>query len=182
MKKLLVSIVILLCVMSVPVPAQASTTIRYTTKTVALKDKANGKTIRKVKANTKMRINKTGKVWARVKYKSKEYAVKKKYLNKQNSPKRYTAAYFRKAGRINWRGCSFTYYSQRVLPGGGLRIPGRHVDKRGFVCDKDGYIVIASTVNMKKKHAVVATPFGKFGKVYDCGAGSSKWRDVYVAW
>ena len=182
MKRIIKGLLIITAAALIMGASAEASSVRYTTQAVALKDKAGGKTIRKVKANARLTVRVAGKKWARVTYKGQEYAVVKKYLNKQNSPKKYTATYFRKAGRINWHGCSFTWYSQRVLPGGGLNIPGRHVDKRGFVCDKDGYIVIASTVNMKKKHAVVATPFGKFGKVYDCGAGSSKWRDCYVAW
>lgn len=155
---------------------EAKTIIRYTTQTVKL-----SKAI-KIKRNTKVELIKQGKTRSLIEYKGKPYVTKTKWLHKEKSPRKYTPKQFRWGGIIRWHGCTFTYYSQRVLPGGGLKIPGRHVDKRGFVCDKDGYIVIASTVNMKKKHAVVATPFGKFGKVYDCGAGSSRWRDVYVAW
>ena len=47
----------------------------------------------------------------------------------------------RSAGIVHANGYTFSWYSQRVLPGGGLNIPGRHVDSRGFVCDGDGYIV-----------------------------------------
>ena len=52
-----------------------------------------------------------------------------------------------------------------------------------LVCggDRDGYICVASTIPMKVKGAIVPTPFGKFGKCYDCGAGSNKWRDIYVS-
>lgn len=156
--------------------AKTKTTYRYTTQTVKL---AKGVT---VKRNTRVKLLDKGKTRSLIEYKGKPYVTKTKWLHKEKSPRKYTPKQFRWGGIIRWHGCTFTYYSQRVLPGGGLQIPGRHVDKRGFVCDKDGYIVIASTVNMKKKHAVVATPFGKFGKVYDCGAGSSKWRDCFVAW
>ena len=37
-----------------------------------------------------------------------------------------------------------TYYSQKVLPGGGLAIPGRHIASDGTIRDKDNYIVVAS--------------------------------------
>ena len=73
-------------------------------------------------------------------------------------------------------------YLQRILPGYSLKIPGRHLDSEGFVCDKDDYIVVAVTPALKKQKAIVPTPFGKYAKVYDCGEGGSAWRDVYVAW
>ena len=161
--------------------ADAKTLTRYTTQTVTLRDSRNGKAIRTIKRNTKVKLIRSAKVWARVTYKNKLYKVKKRYLCESRSPKKYTAAYFRRAGVIRWGGVKWTYYSQRLLPGTGLKIPGRHVDSQGFVCDKDDYIVIAVTPAMRKARAIVPTPFGKFGKVYDCGAGGSAWRDVYTA-
>lgn len=79
-------------------------------------------------------------------------------------------------GVINWRGYKFTYYSQSVLPGGGLRIPGRHINANGYVADKDGYIVLA---NDSPKGTVIATPFGAPGKVYDRGTYGNHY-DVYT--
>lgn len=162
--------------------AQAKELTRYTTQTVTLRDSRNGKALTTVKRNTKVKQIKAGKVWARVKYKGKLYKVKKRYLCESRSPKKYTSDYFRRAGVIRWGGVKWTYYSQRLLPGTRLKIPGRHVDSQGFVCDKDDYIVIAVTPAMRKARAIVPTPFGKYGKVYDCGAGGSAWRDCFVAW
>lgn len=79
-------------------------------------------------------------------------------------------------GVINWSGYRFTYYSQRVLPGGGLNIPGRHINSAGFVADKDGYIVLA---NSAPKGTVINTPFGYKGKVYDRGTYGNHF-DVYT--
>ena len=79
-------------------------------------------------------------------------------------------------GVINWNGYKFTYYSQSVLPGGGLRIPGRHVNADGYVADKDGYIVLA---NDAPKGTVIPTPFGYMGKVYDRGTYGNHF-DVYT--
>lgn len=63
-------------------------------------------------------------------------------------------------------GYRFTYYSETVLPGGALRIPGRHVNNEGYVCDADGNICLASRDFEKGK--VVKIPFGDgIGKVYD---------------
>ncbi len=92
---------------------------------------------------------------------------------------KYTPTYFRRMGVINWNGWRWTWYSQRVLPGGGLRIPGRHVDSNGYVCDKNDYICLAS--GRLSKGTVVKTPFGKMGKVYDSGCAAGT-LDVYVNW
>lgn len=169
---LLVFILLLLT----PITVQAKTTYRYTTQTVKL-----SKTL-KVKRNTKVRLVKAWKVKAFIRYKGERYTVKKKYLAKCKAVKKYSATYLRRAGRINWQGYSFTWYSQRTMPGRGLRIPGRHVDKNGYVCDKDGYIVVGSCVANKNKRVIVPTPFGKFGKCYDCGYVGSKHFDCYVNW
>lgn len=92
----------------------------------------------------------------------------------------YTLSEFRWRGIINWSGYKFTYYSQSVLPGGGLNIPGRHVDSRGYVADKDGYIVLASNKNIPRG-TVINTPFGAKGKVYDrCAGCTVNWYDVYI--
>lgn len=94
-----------------------------------------------------------------------------------NSPKLYTLNQFRFKGVVNWGGYKYTFYSQRVLPGRGLKIPGRHVNADGYVADKDGYIVIANS--SRPKGTVVPTPFGYMGKVYDRGVYGNH-LDVYV--
>lgn len=96
------------------------------------------------------------------------------------SPKVYTLSQFRWMGVINWSGKKYTYYSQSVLPGYGLSIPGRHVNADGYVADKDGYIVLAAARSIAKG-TVVDTPFGYKGKVYDtCPECSITWFDVYI--
>ena len=77
-------------------------------------------------------------------------------------------------------GYSYTYYSQNVLPGGGLDIPGRHVNEEGYVVDGDGNLCLAS--NDLPYGTVVNVPFGTgTAVVYDCGSGPGI-LDVYVAW
>lgn len=88
----------------------------------------------------------------------------------------YTLSQFMSAGVINWGGYKFTYYSQQVLPGGGLDIPGRHVNAGGYVADGDGYIVLA---NGAPKGTIINTPFGYQGKVYDRGTYGNHY-DVYI--
>ena len=97
-------------------------------------------------------------------------------VSKTKSPSLYNLSYFRYNGIVNWNGYKYTYYSQRVLPGQGLRIPGRHINKGGYVADKDGYIVLA---NDRPKGTVLPTPFGYMGKVYDRGTYGNH-IDVYT--
>jgi hypothetical protein len=92
---------------------------------------------------------------------------------------KYSPTYFRRMGVIRWNGWRWTWYSQRVLPGGGLKIPGRHVDSNGYVCDANDYICLASST--LSKGTVVSTPFGKKGKIYDSGCARGT-LDVYVNW
>lgn len=82
-------------------------------------------------------------------------------------------------GRLYYGDYQYTWYSERVLPGYGLAIDGRYTDDEGFVCDGDGYICVAS--GSLEKGTVVDTPFGREGKVYDCGCPSNV-LDIYVNW
>lgn len=84
----------------------------------------------------------------------------------------------RSKGVVYYNGHRETWYSQKVLPGGGLKIPGRHVDSRGLVCDGDGYICVASSD--LAKGTIVETSLGT-GKVYDCGCASGT-IDIYCDW
>lgn len=83
-------------------------------------------------------------------------------------------------GVIPWNGYRFTWYSENVLPGGGLDIEGRYSDENGYICDGNGYICLAS--DSLEKGTIVDTPFGKQGKVYDTGCGADDILDVYVSW
>ena len=91
----------------------------------------------------------------------------------------YSASYFMNMGVIYWNGWRWTWYSERVLPGGSLNIPGRHADSDGYICDSNDYICLSSS--SLSKGTIIATPFGKSGKVYDTGCASDV-IDVYVNW
>ena len=89
-----------------------------------------------------------------------------------------SAAEFEWLGVVEENGTKYTWYSQRVLPGGGLdelNSNGRHVEG-GFVMDGDGYIAVASSDH--QIGTVVDTPFGE-AKVYDTGCESGT-VDVYT--
>jgi len=172
---LIIILAILLIMLFLCTDTEAATTKRYVTKTVKLSKDLT------VKANTKVTLVKSG-TKCTVSYKGGKYKIHKKHLSTLRAVKKYTGRYFKRAGGIRWKGYKYTWYSQRTLPGHGLKIPGRHLDSQGFVCDKDGYIVVGSNVANKRKRVIVATPFGKFGKCYDCGYVGPKHFDCYTAW
>ena len=93
----------------------------------------------------------------------------------------YTPDYFKLHGVLNWGGSKWTYYSQRILPGEGLWIPGRHLDENGYVCDENGYIVCAADLSYIPRYTVIDTPLGKQGKIYDTGCAYGV-IDVYTDW
>ena len=81
-------------------------------------------------------------------------------------------------GVVNFEGHRETWYSQKKLPGNGLNIPGRHVDDKGLVRDKDGYICVATKIVPKGQ--TINTSLG-MGKRYDtCGGGNTV--DIYTNW
>lgn len=104
-----------------------------------------------------------------------EYGTKSKPVSASSSAS-YSLSDLQFQGVIYWGGYKFTYYSQSVLPGGGLNIPGRHINAGGFVADGDGYIVIANSAPLG---TVINTPFGYQGKVYDRGTYGNH-MDVYT--
>lgn len=178
-------ILIALTIMLTPVRAEAKTIYRYSTKTQAMKEQANKKshTIDKLHRNDKVIVMKKGKKWSRIRFANNIGYCKTNALHAKRSPKKYTRKQFKHRGVIRWGGVKWTWYTQRQLPGRGLKIPGRHVDKNGFVCDKDDYIVLASSIGYKKQRKILPTPFGKYGKVYDTnGTWNYGWRDVYTNW
>ena len=173
-----------------------SKTLKYKIKTVYVAKDTRLYTEPKKGRKSKIRIKKgdpitriaKGKTFSVVRYdkgkrrywfvKNSQLVTKKPVkMNKKSVKAKYSASYFRKMGVIRWNGYRWTWYSQRVLPGGGLKIPGRHVDEHGYICDKDDYICVASST--LKKGTVINTPFGKDGKVYDCGCSAGT-IDVYV--
>lgn len=101
--------------------------------------------------------------------------------NEVNYNAQYSPDEFRHSGVISRGGYDWTYYSELILPGDGLNIPGRHTTEDGYVCDGDGYVVLAADLNMLPRYSVVDTPFGRKGKVYDTGCAYGV-LDVYVRW
>ncbi len=81
-------------------------------------------------------------------------------------------------GRVKFNGHYETWYSQKVLPGNGLNIPGRHVGPGGLIMDGDGYICVATLlVGMGQ---TIQTSLG-MGKRYDTCGGADV-VDIYTDW
>ena len=84
-----------------------------------------------------------------------------------------------KSGGVNYyNGRRETWYSQQVLPGGGLDIPGRHIAEDGTIRDADGYICVAASD--LQYGSIVDTSLGQ-GKVYDTGCAPGT-TDIYTNW
>lgn len=83
-------------------------------------------------------------------------------------------------GALYFNGHKETYYSEKVLPGNGLSIPGRHVANDGTIRDADGYIAVAADPSFLSRGTVVMTSVGP-AKVYDTGCAYGT-VDIYVSW
>ena len=83
-------------------------------------------------------------------------------------------------GAMYYNGHKETYYSEKVLPGNGLYIPGRHVADDGTIRDADGFICVAADPAFMAKGSVLITSLGP-AKVYDTGC-SYGIIDIYVSW
>ena len=85
----------------------------------------------------------------------------------------------KKKGRVKYNGHTETWYSQKKLPGNGLKIPGRHVDENDeTIRDGDDYICVSS--DDYPEGTIVDTSLGT-GKVYDTGSGKGN-IDIYTNW
>lgn len=85
----------------------------------------------------------------------------------------------KRKGVINFNGHFEKWYSQKVLPGKGLKIPGRHVDPdSGVIKDEDGYVCVAT--QLVDEGEIIETSLGT-GKRYDyCSEPNTV--DIYTDW
>lgn len=162
--------------------------IKYTTKTIYSSDLPVNTQKTKIKGKNGLQTISIDKTYVNGKLVSKK--IKSKNIVKNpvqeviiigtksiaDSDLIYSLADLQFNGIIYWGNYKFTYYSQQVLPGGGLYIPGRHVNAEGFVADEDGYIVVANDAPIG---TIIETPFGHKAKVYDRGTVGNH-IDVYT--
>lgn len=176
---------------------------KYTTTGVNIRAGASleSKIIKTVSINTELQVIESETEWAKVIDGENIYYIYSKYLSnkkteipvtsRSNTERKITKnnnietkgssssnPLTKSKGVVYYNGHRETWYSQKVLPGGGLKIPGRHVDSRGLVCDGDGYICVASSD--LAKGTIVETSLGT-GKVYDSGCASGT-IDIYCDW
>lgn len=100
-------------------------------------------------------------------------------INNYSFNAEYSSSDFYNQGVIEWGGWSWTFYCESEDDVTATPIPGKYVDENGYICDENGYICLASSA--LDFGTIVDTPFGKMGKVYDCGC-LSYILDVYVSW
>lgn len=113
---------------------------------------------------------------------SEEYTEAESFYQESAPSSNQSAGYstpedLKTMGEIYDSGWRYTWYSENVLPGGGLDIPGRYSDGN-FVRDGDGNLCVASSD--LPQGTIVNTPWGT-GKVYDSGCDSGT-LDMYVSW
>ena len=83
-------------------------------------------------------------------------------------------------GVVKFNGHKECYYTQTLLPGKTLYLPGRHVAEDGTIRDGDGYICVAADLKFFPRYSKVMTSLGP-GKVYDTGCAYGT-VDIYTDW
>lgn len=120
------------------------------------------------------------KVFSEISTEEAIVALNEGTLKMEYSARYTTGGLTKRRGAINFNGHRETYYSEKVLPGTGLRIPGRHVADDGTIRDENGYICVAADPGFLPKGTVLITSLGP-AKVYDCGCAYGT-VDIYVSW
>lgn len=173
----------------------------YTTAAVNMRTAPSmeGEIIKVLEQNSEVtKIGEDGE-WSKIKWSDTEiYYIYSTYLSTEKTPikkietqttsrgstsSRYesssnTGVLTKSKGVNYFNGHKETWYSQKVLPGGGLKIPGRHVAADGTIRDENDYICVASSDY--PKGTIVETSLGT-GKVYDTGCASGI-IDIYTDW
>ena len=101
-------------------------------------------------------------------------------LKMEYSARYTTGGLTKRRGTLNFNGHKETFYSEKVLPGNGLKIPGRHVADDGTIRDENGFICVAADPGFLARGTVLITSLGP-AKVYDSGCAYGT-VDIYVNW
>ena len=169
----------------------------YTTTGVNMRDypSLESTVIKVLPINTEvLKVNNIDEKWSMIQYKDSDvyYYIYTQYLSIEKTKieqpitsrggsiqRTSTQGVLTKSKGVNYfNGHKETWYSQKVLPGGGLKIPGRHVAADGTIRDENDYICVASSDY--PKGTIVETSLGT-GKVYDSGCASGT-IDIYTNW
>lgn len=191
MKKILLCLITFLLI---PMPIQAATKIVTTDLYMRQQPNVESKFIKVLPQGMIIETIEDGSEWDKIEaedyigYAYNKYLAvtevddSQKVVDTQTSqiaiPAIYTKEEFIHQGVINWNGWNWTYYLLSMFPGStSTPVQGKHVNEDQFVCDEDGYVILAS-VDLPP-YTVVETPFGYMGKVYDTGCPSGV-LDVYT--
>lgn len=181
--KAIIGAAALLGVSTMPAYAANSSEAAYTTTRVNIRTApvvSEDTYITTLSKNTRVDVVEDLGDWDKVSYQGQEVYICERYLaSVAILDTVYSAAWFKQAGVFHYNGYRWTYYSERVLPGSALNIPGRHLDDDGYVCDSDGRIVVAC--GSLPKGTIISSPLGKECIVLDYCPTSSV-IDVYVGW
>ena len=196
MKKVFIFVITLILLTALTMPIQAATKTVTTDLYVRQKPTADSPFIKVLPQGMIIETIENGSDWDRVEAEDCVGYVCNKYLaatevNESevatddqetqvavSAQKIYTKEEFIHQGVINWNGWNWTYYLLSMFPGStSTPVQGKHVNEDQFVCDGDGYVILAS-VDLPP-YTVVETPFGYMGKVYDTGCPSGV-LDVYT--
>ena len=101
-------------------------------------------------------------------------------LKMEYSARYTTGGLTKRRGTLNFNGHKETFYSEKVLPGNGLKIPGRHVADDGTIRDENGFICVAADPGFLAKGTILITSLAPV-KVYDCRCAYGT-VDIYVNW
>ena len=120
-------------------------------------------------------------------YESMSIAERETALHSGTLHMEYSALYTYSSERLStskgaqyYNGHKETYYSEKVLPGTSLNIPGRHVADDGTIRDGEGFICVAADPGFMPKGSILITSLGP-AKVYDSGCAYGI-IDIYVNW
>ena len=180
-----------------PDPVDFEPITMYTTTRVNMRTAPNleSQVVKVLPTNTEIvKINNVDDEWSVITYQDdiNHYYIATQYISTEKvkiveKPKQVTTrnaaprggSVLTKSKGVNYfNGHKETWYSQKVLPGNGLQIPGRHVAADGTIRDVNDYICVASSDY--RMGTIIETSLGT-GKVYDSGCASGV-VDIYTNW
>lgn len=161
--KVIIGVAALLGVSTMPAYASNSSEAAYTTTRVNIRTApivSEDTYIATLSKNTRVDILEDLGDWDKVSYQNQEVYICGQYLaSVAILDTVYSAAWFKYNGVFNYNGYKWTWYSETVLSGGGLDIPGRHLDEQNYICDQNDRIVVAC--GSLPKGTIISSPLGK---------------------
>lgn len=194
MKRIIIPILIGLISFYQPIYAEDTLTAKVTTDlNVREQPDKNAKIVDVLKQGQVIEVSECEKSdWNKVSFDDYEGYVYNKYLVSNKDPEfdqieefdesepAISIADFQYVGIFSWNGWQWTYYLMSQFPGQtSTPVEGRYVNENGFVCDSEGYVILASAD--LPPYTILQTPLGELGKVYDTGCPHGI-IDIYTNW